>query len=554
MPLFFSGAVRWLLPLLAGLLLWRLGRGLLFFRGMREIWAWIILPDGKRLPVTHWENTLGSAPSCDIRVTGEKVARVHAVLTRDDNGTWIVADADSRQGIKVAGKKTGRAVVKYGQAITLGDVRVTLEPITPQQEQAQAEYRTREGKAPGAVLTLLILSLFQAVLTVALLAGVEARSAVLAAMCGLFAMEWLLFVFYRLIRRRGFEIETGAFFLCSLGLAVIASSAPEELGRQTLCIALGLVLFLSVGWCLRDLKRARTVRYFAAAVGLCLLLATMLFGTEVNGAKNWIFLGSTSVQPSELAKVCFVFVGASTLERLVTRRNLLLFLVYTGAVCACLAVLSDFGTALVFFTVFVVVAFLRSGDLAALGLICGGTGFAGFLAVRFLPYIRNRFAAWRHVWEFAQTGGYQQTRAMMCIAAGGLFGLGAGEGWFKYVGAADTDLVFALVAEEYGLLLAVFAVLAVVLLVLFAVRSVPLCRSSFYAIAACAAACVLATQTVLNVFGTVDLLPLTGVTFPFLSNGGTGIIAAWGLLAFLKSADTRQNASFTIRLPGRDEK
>ena len=122
----------------------------------------------------------------------------------------------------------------------------------------------------------------------------------------------------------------------------------------------------------------------------------------------------------------------------------------------------------------------------------------------------------------------------------------------KYVAAADTDLVFAFVAEEYGLILAVTAVCTVALLALFVVRSVPFCRGSFHAIGACAAGSILLTQTILNVFGTVDLLPLTGVTFPFLSNGGTGMIAAWGLLAFLKSADTRQNASFTIRLPGRN--
>jgi len=551
-PVFFVSLLRWLLPFLAALLLLRLGRGLLFFKGMREIWAWIILPDGQRLPVTHWENTLGSAASCDVCLSGERVARVHAVLTRHDDGSWTVAAADAACPLKIAGKKVREGVVRYGQAITLGAVRVTLEPISAQQELAQAEYRTREGKAPHSAVTLMVLSAFQLLLTMSLLAGTEEWDAVLTAMGALFAMEWLLFVFYRIIRRRGFEIEISAFFLCSIGLAVIASSAPQELGKQTFCTALGLALFLMVGWCLRDLNRARAVRYLAAAAGLLLLVATMLFGTEVNGAKNWIFVGGMSIQPSELAKVCFVFVGASTLERLVTRRNLFLFLLYTGAVCACLAVLSDFGTALVFFTVFVVVAFLRSGNFAALGLICGGSGFAGFLAVRFLPYIRKRFGAWRHVWEFAQTGGYQQTRAMMCVAAGGLFGLGAGQGWLKYVAAADTDLVFALVAEEYGLLLAISAVLAVVVLALFAVRSVPLCRGSFYAIGACAAACVLVTQTILNVFGTVDLLPLTGVTFPFLSNGGTGMIAAWGLLAFLKSADTRQNASFTIRLPGRD--
>ena len=199
--------------------------------------------------------------------------------------------------------------------------------------------------------------------------------------------------------------------------------------------------------------------------------------------------------------------------------------------------------------IFLVIAFLRSGSFATLSLICAGTGFAGVLALRFKPYIAKRFAAWGHVWEYAATTGYQQTRAMMVIASGGLFGLGLGNGWLKYVAASDTDLVFGFVSEEWGLLVAVMMVLAIVTLAAFVVRSASLGRSSFYNISACAAVTILMTQTILNVFGTVDILPLTGVTFPFVSNGGSSMMSAWGLLAFIKAADTRQNASFAIRLP-----
>jgi len=88
---------------------------------------------------------------------------------------------------------------------------------------------------------------------------------------------------------------------------------------------------------------------------------------------------------------------------------------------------------------------------------------------------------------------------------------------------------------------------------LFAIRSARIERSSFYSIGACTAASVLVIQTILNFLGTVDVLPFTGVTFPFLSNGGTSMIGAWGLLAFVKAGDTRQNASFAVRLIGRDE-
>ena len=135
----------------------------------------------------------------------------------------------------------------------------------------------------------------------------------------------------------------------------------------------------------------------------------------------------------------------------------------------------------------------------------------------------------------------------MCISAGGFFGLGAGNGWLKRVFAADSDIVFASLSEEHGMLISLMAVACVLALGLFTLRSAAISRSSFYTISSCTAAGIYLVQTILNTLGTVDWLPLTGVTFPFLSNGGSSMICAWGLLAFIKAADTRQNASFSVR-------
>ena len=118
----------------------------------------------------------------------------------------------------------------------------------------------------------------------------------------------------------------------------------------------------------------------------------------------------------------------------------------------------------------------------------------------------------------------------------------------KMVFAADSDVVFATVSEEWGLVLGILLIACMVILALFAVRSASLGRSSFFTISSCTAASILLAQVILNVLGTVDVLPLTGVTFPFLSNGGTSMLCAWGMLAFVKAADTRQNASFAVPL------
>jgi cell division protein FtsW (lipid II flippase) len=199
----------------------------------------------------------------------------------------------------------------------------------------------------------------------------------------------------------------------------------------------------------------------------------------------------------------------------------------------------DLGTSVIFFVTFLVIAFMRSGDIRTIALISAGAALGAFAVITFLPYIASRFQAWGHVWEFADTIGYQQTRTMIYTASGGLLGLGGGNGYLVGIHAADTDLVFGILCEEWGLIVAIAAVLAIVFLALLALFLMRGCKSSFYAISACGAASIFMIQTALNVFGSLDILPLTGVTLPFISNGGSSMIVCWALLAFIKAADER---------------
>lgn len=539
----------YLFPVLALGILIRCAVSLLTFRPEPEVWAWLTTPDGAHIPVTHWESLIGRGAGCDVQLGYPTVSRTHAVLTRYDDGSWTISDAHSKSGVFVNGRQTALSALRFGDVITMGGVNFTLIPLTKEQERIQAGTRTRAGHAVHQVPTLLLLTLFQLLTAIQLILGGCDPALELTAFGGLIGLEWALYLALRAFRRTGFEAETLAFFLCTMGLAVVSSSAPESLIKELLAIVAGVCVFLVVCWSLRDLERAKTVRYLAAVAGIGLLAFNLLFGVEKFGARNWIQLGGVSFQPSEFVKVCFIYVGASTLSRLMAKRNIMLFIAYSAVICACLALMKDFGTAIIFFVAFLVIAFLRSGNFATIALAIAATGFAGVLVLRFLPYARNRFEAWGHVWDYALTTGYSQTRSMMCIASGGLFGLGPGKGWLKYVAASDTDLVFAFVSEEWGLIMAVLMVACIVILACFVVRSAPAGRSCFYTIGACAAVTVMVTQTILNVFGMADFLPLTGVTLPFVSNGGSSMVCVWGLLAFIKAADTRQNASVAIRVP-----
>ena len=177
------------------------------------------------------------------------------------------------------------------------------------------------------------------------------------------------------------------------------------------------------------------------AVGL--LGVTIVFGKITNGAANWIYIGSFSFQPSELAKIIFIFIGASSLDVLMTKKNLLEYIIFSAVCVGLLALMGDFGTALIFFVTFLLTAFMRSGDFKTIILAVAAAIFGVTFVLKFKPYVADRFSGWRHVWEHTQDNlGYQQARVLTYMASGGLFGVGIGNGFLKQVAASESDLVF----------------------------------------------------------------------------------------------------------------
>ena len=552
----YTTVVRFVFPLLALMILVGAIRSLWKVKHPDEVWGYLGMANGVRLPITHWENIIGRAPACDVQLEYPSVSRQHAALIREDDGSWTVYDLGSKGGVKVNDLPVDEyAVVEDGDTLSFGGIPTMLVPISAEEKREQMAERRVEGRPAGLWGSLVLLTLFQVLTALQLIvaAGENASVTVPLTFLTFTAVCWGYFIVLRSFRRIGFEMETIAFFLCTLSLAVTGSTVPDECPKQLVAILMGLAIFLVLGFFLRDLTRAQRVRWIMGAAAVGMLVITLLIGSSEGGAKAWIRLGGLSLQPSELAKICYIFAGAATLDRLFNKRNLWLFIGLTGICGACLALQNDFGTALVFFVTFLVIAYLRSGDFATLGLICAGCFAGGMVLLTVKGHVAARFASWGHIWEDVYGAGFQQTHTLTAAASGGMIGVGAGKGWLSGLAAADTDIVFGMLCEEWGLVIAVLTVLCIITLAVFAVRACRAGRSSFYTIAACAATSLLVFQTCLNVFGAVDILPFTGVTLPFVSNGGSSMLSAWGMLAFLKATDTRQNASFAVRLPSRRE-
>jgi len=516
--------------------------------------TWAYLRYGRdRLPVQHWEVIIGRSPDADVYIPEREIARSHAILRRNDLGQWRVYDVFSRGGVWVNNvfvEDDGTEIVS-GDILNLNGICVRFEDLSMEKRERLESKRSGVGRRYSPSLTLLMLTAFQLFLLLqhSFYADPETLPDIALGFGSLIVMEWSCFNAMRIINRAGFEIETLAFYLSSLGMSVAASSTPEDMYKQILLTLAGVVLFLLCGWWQRSLQRTASTRILVALGALLLLGINVVASDVVLGARNWLEFWGFSFQPSEIVKVGYVYVGAATLDRLFRRNNLYVFIGFSAICVMALALIGDFGTALVFFVCFLVISFMRSGSIATVMLAVTGAGLAGFLAVSARPYIAQRFASWGHVWEDIYDKGFQQTRAMSAAAAGGLFGKGAGNGWLHRIFAANTDLVFGMVCEELGLLIACMMVLAVILLACFTIRSARTGRSAYYSIAACAAMTILLTQLALNVFGSMDILPFTGVTFPFVSRGGSSMLSCWMMMAFLKSADNRREASFAVR-PG----
>ncbi len=515
-----------------------------------EIWGYLRY-NGETYPLTHWENLIGRSLSADVRVISPGVSRAHAVLRRGGSGRWRVYDIFSRHGVWIQNAQAGAQglPVETGDVINIGGEKLRFRAATPEKREKLDSKRARAGHGVSPAGTLLELTVFQLALLLQHTLSPREKNllAVTLAFTALIALEWSCYHFMRFINRSGFEIETLAFYLTSLGMSVAATSAPEDLLKQLFLTISAVVLFALLGWWLRDLERTMAARSLVVIGSVMLLFVNIAFSDAVLGARNWLMVGGLSIQPSELVKVGYIYVGASTLDKLFSRRNLRMFIMFSAFCVVSLALIGDFGTALIFFITFLVISYLRSGSIATVLLAVTGAGLAGFLAVTVKPYIANRFATWGHVWEDVYGKGFQQSRAMSAAASGGLYGKGAGSGWLKDIFAANTDMVFAVVCEEQGLIIGVIMVAAMLVLALFAVRTARNGRSAYYSIAACAAMSMLLAQLAMNVFGSLDILPFTGVTFPFVSRGGTSLLSCWMLMAFIKSADNRREASFAVR-------
>lgn len=368
------------------------------------------------------------------------------------------------------------------------------------------------------------------------------KTIVVIAMALFVITEWVyLIIFYTALHRRNFELELLAFFLCGTGLAAGGSINAMAAFKQYFMILAGILIFVFMVFLLGNLELCMKLRRWVAVAAILLLILNLILGKSKNGANNWVEIAGVTFQPSEFVKVAFIFVGAATLEKIQTSKNIFAFIGFSVACVGALILIKDLGTALVFFVTFLIIAFMNSGDIKTIILAIASAVMGAGIVVKYKSYVTARFSVYRHVFdkEFYNGSGFQQTRTLVGLASGGLFGLGIGHGNVRRVAFSSTDLIFGVICEEWGFIFGIILVLTFVFIAISALVNSIAARSTFYSIAAVAGAGMFLFQAALNIFGVTDVLPLTGVTLPFVSQGGSSMMCCWGVLAFIKASDVR---------------
>jgi cell division protein FtsW (lipid II flippase) len=339
--------------------------------------------------------------------------------------------------------------------------------------------------------------------------------------------------------------------LAAIGQLMVTRLEPSLAFRQHLWVAIGLVVMAAAAALLPNAETLRQYRYTLAAAGLLLVAVTFVLGVDPNGsgARLWLGFGGVYFQPSELLKVLLVVFFAAYLDenrellvhtgpqigrwRLPPLPYLLPILAMFGVSQALLIVQRDLGAALLFFVVFLAMLYIGTGQgiyvIGGLLLFAAGA----FVTSRLFGYVDTRVSTWLDPWAQASGAGYQLVQSLLALRAGGLLGAGLGWGYPTYIPAVHTDFVISAIGEELGLTGTLATVGLFAILVERGYRISLRAADRFQMLLGVGLSTVVGVQALIILFGTLRLMPLTGITLPFISYGGSSILANFLLVGLL---------------------
>ena len=342
------------------------------------------------------------------------------------------------------------------------------------------------------------------------------------------------------------------FTLSGIGITFVTRLQPDASLGQVIFLFLGVALMVGTLAVVKNLEVVKRYKYVLGIAGIILLVLPMFIGTEIYGSKLWIKIGGFQFQPGEFAKVLIVLFLAGYLAEnrellSISNRTVLgikfprlrllypLFIVW-GVCLLVVAFERDLGSALLFYTIFLIMLYVATGRVSyvIIGLALLAVGAFGMYQI--MSHVQVRVAIWLDPFSDAQNLGYQIVQSLFSLADGGLAGVGIGKGMADIIPVVASDMIFAAIGEEMGLLGGSAVLL---LFMLFAVRGLTTAaraKSDLAAFSAAGLTAAISFQAFTIVGGVTKLIPLTGVTLPFMSQGGSSLLASFVIVALLLRA------------------
>lgn len=340
-----------------------------------------------------------------------------------------------------------------------------------------------------------------------------------------------------------------AGMLSSIGI-IMLYRLDRDLGfKQIIWFAAGIILFFISCLLFRFIRIWDRLTYFYPLASLALFAATLVFGRSIKGAKNWIVLGQFSIQPSEVIKLLFVFFAAAFLKLYegklndavvfragkLTVRPVFVLMAISFMHLGFMVVQQEWGTALMLFLVYFMLLYVFVNNklyLAINAILAAAGGTAGVL---FVNHVRVRVDTWIDPWKDIAGKGYQITQSLFAIGTGGFFGTGLGLGRPDFIPEVKTDFIFSAVCEEMGIFGGVAVVLLYFILTYRGIKITLPIRDRFLKVLAFGLTLVFGFQTFIIIGGVIKLIPLSGITLPFISYGGSSLVVSFVALGILQA-------------------
>ena len=323
-------------------------------------------------------------------------------------------------------------------------------------------------------------------------------------------------------------------FLLDLSIIMLARLSPELAYKQLMWMCIGFLAAIMIPVIISLIPRFEAFEKIYIILSFLLILSTFVLGRTEYGSTNWIYIGSFGFQPSELVKFLYIFYIASVFRKKVELKELIITGGLSAAIVMLLVVQKDLGSALIFFMTYMVMLYNATSNELLLALGLGAASLASIVAYKLFSHVRVRVAAWKNPWADVDGGGYQIVQSLFALGTGGLLGSGLTRGMPTSIPVVTKDFIFAAICEEFGTIFALCVLGVFVVLFVRGMMIAFVCKRRYYSFLCAGFTAMMAFQTFLIVGGVIKFIPLTGVTLPFVSYGGTSVTVSILTIGFIQ--------------------